>query len=68
MALQQAQSTIDTRAIGKPEKLSSERKYWRDWRFIFENYMSLVDSEYALLLDRARETNSSRSSICRKRE
>eukprot|EP00969_Alexandrium_andersonii_P045379 1992727-Alexandrium_andersonii.AAC.1 len=43
---------VDTKLLVKPKSFGGEaNQSWREWRFCFENSMSCVDLNYAMLLD-----------------
>eukprot|EP00969_Alexandrium_andersonii_P124202 5488547-Alexandrium_andersonii.AAC.1 len=43
---------VDTKLLVKPKGFGGEaNQSWREWRTCFENYMSRVDLNYAVLLD-----------------
>ena len=45
---------VDTRQLGKPEKISGDPGSFEDRSFVFEAYMSCVDRRYIALFDRVR--------------
>ena len=37
---------VDTRVLNKPGRYGGEEDKWRNWKFVMENYLSVLDEEY----------------------
>ena len=50
----------DTRIVTKPGKLGDDKSQWMEWKFDFENFLSLIDPVY---VDELRQASAERELV-----